>query len=274
MTATPIPRSLALTIYGDLDLTVIDEMPPGRTPIKTRWLPPDQRSVAFDALRKEIDAGRQAFVICPLVEGSESVLSRAATEEYERLRTEQFPDLADRIELLHGRMSGKKKDAAMQRFVSGEAAILVSTAVVEVGIDIPNATVMLIEGADRFGLAQLHQFRGRVGRGEHPSLCFLLADDPGPEAEERLSTVERTSDGFALAEADLELRGAGELFGTKQSGVPTLRIASLLDAPLIDATRREAEALLADDPELASAEHRELRLQVIRIAESVVDEMH
>jgi ATP-dependent DNA helicase RecG len=274
MTATPIPRSLALTIYGDLDLTVIDEMPPGRTPIKTRWLPPDQRSVAFDALRKEIDAGRQAFVICPLVEGSESVLSRAATEEYERLRTEEYPDLADRIELLHGRMSGKKKDAAMQRFASGEAAILVSTAVVEVGIDIPNATVMLIEGADRFGLAQLHQFRGRVGRGEHPSVCFLLADDPGPEAEERLSTVERTSDGFKLAEADLELRGAGELFGVKQSGVPTLRIASLLDAPLIDATRREAAALLEADPELALVEHRELRLQVIRIAESVVDEMH
>jgi ATP-dependent DNA helicase RecG len=274
MTATPIPRTLALTIYGDLDLTVIDEMPPGRTPITTRWLPPDQRSEAFDALRAEVDAGRQAFVICPLVEGSETVLSRAATEEYERLRTDQFPDLADRIELLHGRMSGKKKNEAMQRFASGEAAILVSTAVVEVGIDIPNATVMLIEGADRFGLAQLHQFRGRVGRGEHPSLCLLLADDPGPEAEERLSTVERTSDGFKLAEADLELRGAGELFGVKQSGVPTLRIASLLDAPLIDATRREAEALLADDPELASVEHRELRLQVIRIAESVVDEQH
>ncbi len=274
MTATPIPRTLALTIYGDLDLTVINEMPPGRTPITTRWLPPDQRGIAFDAAREEIDAGRQAFVICPLVEGSETVLSRAATEEYERLRTEQYPDLADRIELLHGRMSGKKKDAAMQRFASGEAAILVSTAVVEVGIDIPNATVMLIEGADRFGLAQLHQFRGRVGRGEHPSLCFLLADDPGPEAEERLSTVERTSDVFNLAEADLELRGAGELFGVKQSGVPTLRIASLLDAPLVDATRREAEALLAGDPELASVEHRELRLQVIRIAESVVDEQH
>ncbi len=274
MTATPIPRSLALTIYGDLDLTVIDEMPPGRTPITTRWLPPDQRAVAFDALRAEVDAGRQAFVICPLVEGSETVLSRAATEEYERLRTEQFPDLADRIELLHGRMSGKKKEAAMRRFASGEAAILVSTAVVEVGIDIPNATVMLIEGADRFGLAQLHQFRGRVGRGEHASLCFLLADDPGPEAEERLSTVERTSDGFALAEADLALRGAGELFGVRQSGVPTLRIASLLDAPLIAATRREAEALLAADPELASVEHRELRASVIRIAESVVDEQH
>ncbi len=274
MTATPIPRSLALTVYGDLDLTVIDEMPPGRTPITTHWLPPDQRDAAFETLREEVDAGRQAFVICPLVEGSDAVLSRAATEEFERLRTEQYPDLADRIELLHGRMSGRAKDAAMQRFASGEAAILVSTAVVEVGIDVPNATVMLIEGADRFGLAQLHQFRGRVGRGEHASICFLLADDPGPEAEERLSTVERTSDGFALAQADLELRGAGELFGTRQSGVPTLRIASLLDAKMIETTRREAEELLEADPELAAIEHRELRAQVIRIAELVVDEQH
>ncbi|MEE8338415.1 MAG: ATP-dependent DNA helicase RecG, partial [Dehalococcoidia bacterium] len=274
MTATPIPRSLALTIYGDLDLTVIDEMPPGRTPIVTRWLPPDARDQAFDALRAEVDAGRQAFVICPLVEGSEAVISRAATEEYERLCTEQYPDLADRIELLHGRMAGRTKGRVMQRFASGETAILVSTSVVEVGIDIPNATVMLIEGADRFGLAQLHQFRGRVGRGEHPSFCFLLADDPGPEAEERLSTVERTSDGFALAQADLELRGAGELYGTRQSGVPTLRVASLLDAQMIDATRREAETLLEEDPELASADHRELRAHVIRIAESVVDEVH
>ncbi len=274
MTATPIPRSLALTIYGDLELSVIDELPPGRTPIATRWLPPERREEAFAALRAEVDAGRQAFVICPLVEGSETVASRAATEEYERLRSEQYPDLADRIALLHGRMSGRDKVAAMASFVSGEAAILVSTAVVEVGIDVPNATVMLIEGADRFGLAQLHQFRGRVGRGEHPSLCFLLADDPSPEAEERLSTVERTTDGFKLAQADLELRGPGELYGTRQSGYAGLRIASLLDAPLIAATRREAETLLDADPELASREHRELRALAVRVAEGVVDEAH
>ena len=274
MTATPIPRSLALTVYGDLDLSVIDELPPGRTPIETRWLPPDRRREAFAALRAEVEAGRQAFVICPLVEGSDAVTSRAATAEYERLRSEQYPDLADRIALLHGRMSGRDKEAAMARFASGEAAILVSTAVVEVGIDVPNATVMLIEGADRFGLAQLHQFRGRVGRGEHPSLCFLLADDPTPEAEERLSTVERTTDGFELAQADLQLRGPGELYGTRQSGYSALRIASLLDAPLIDATRREAEALLDADPELASREHRELRALAVRVAEGVVDEAH
>ena len=274
MTATPIPRSLALTVFGDLDLTVIDELPPGRTPIETRWLPPDRRGEAFAALRAEVEAGRQAFVICPLVEGSEAVASRAATEEYERLRDEQFPDLADRIALLHGRMSGRAKEAAMAGFASGETAILVSTAVVEVGIDVPNATVMLIEGADRFGLAQLHQFRGRVGRGDHRSLCYLLADDPSAEAEERLSVVERTTDGFALAQADLELRGAGEIYGTRQSGAPSLRVASLLDAPLIDATRREAEALLDADPELVSRDHRELRALAVRVAADVVDEAH
>ena len=169
-------------------------------------------------MRREVEAGRQAFVICPLVEGSDTVASRAATEEYERLRTEEFPDLADRIALLHGRMAARDKDAVMQRFAANEVAILVSTAVVEVGIDVPNATVMAIEGADRFGLAQLHQFRGRIGRGAHASTCYLLADDPTPEAEERLSLVARTRDGFALAQADLELRGPGDTFGTRQSG--------------------------------------------------------
>ncbi len=274
MTATPIPRSLALTIYGDLDLTVIDELPPGRTPIETRWLPPTDRGEAFAALRAEVEAGRQGFVICPLVEGSDAVVSRAATEEYERLCAEQFPDLADRIALLHGRMSGRDKDAVMQRFARGEASILVSTAVVEVGIDVPNATVMLIEGADRFGLSQLHQFRGRVGRGEHPSTCYLLADDPSPEAQERLSLVARNRDGFALAQADLELRGPGELFGTRQAGTPSLRVASLLDARLIDTTRVEAEALLEADPELAAEPHAALRALVERAEAGLVAEAH
>ena len=191
MSATPIPRSIALRLYGDLDLSVIDELPPGRTPITTRWLPPIERGTAFAQVRAEVAAGRQAFVICPLVEGSKAVVSRAATEEYERLRREKLAPLADRIELLHGRMSAREKESVMQRFASGETAVLVSTAVVEVGIDVPNATVMVIEGADRFGLSQLHQFRGRVGRGAHPSVCFLLADDPSPEAEERLSLVAR-----------------------------------------------------------------------------------
>ncbi len=274
MTATPIPRSLALTLYGDLDISTIDEMPPGRTPIETRWLTPIERPAAFEHIRAEVAAGRQAFVICPLVEGSDAVISRAATEEYERLRHEQFPDLADRIALLHGRMSGRDKDAVMQRFASGEASVLVSTAVVEVGIDVPNATVMVIEGADRFGLSQLHQFRGRVGRGDHASTCFLLADDPSPEAEERLSLVARTSNGFELAQADLELRGPGELFGTRQSGIPSLRVASLLDGRLIEATRREAESLLDADPELAASDLGALRTLVERAEAGIVAEAH
>ena len=276
MSATPIPRSLALTLYGDLDLSVIDEMPPGRTPIETRYLTPIERGTAFAHMRREIDAGRQAFVICPLVEGSDAVQSRAATEEYERLRTEQFPDLglADRILLLHGRMASKEKDRVMRAFAAREGDILVSTAVVEVGIDVPNATVMVIEGSDRFGLAQLHQFRGRVGRGDHPATCYLLADDPTPEAEERLSIMERTRDGFELAEADLQLRGPGDLFGTAQSGAPTLRVASLLDVTLIDAARREAETLLDEDPGLASAEHRALRYAVAERATGAEGELH
>jgi ATP-dependent DNA helicase RecG len=274
MTATPIPRSLALTLYGDLDLTVIDEMPPGRTPIETRYLPPIQRREAFEHVRREIAAGRQAFVICPLVEGSDTVASRAATEEYERLRHEEFPELAGRIALLTGRMASKEKDAVMRSFATNEAAILVSTSVVEVGIDVPNATVMVIEGADRFGLAQLHQFRGRVGRGAHESFCYLLADEPSAEAEERLSVMERTSNGFELAQADLELRGPGELWGTAQSGAPSLRIASLLDTRLIEATRREAESLLAEDPDLARPEHQALRYAIAVRADGVVSEMH
>ncbi|MEX2229531.1 MAG: ATP-dependent DNA helicase RecG, partial [Dehalococcoidia bacterium] len=274
MTATPIPRSLALTIYGDLDLSVIDEMPPGRTPIETRFLTPIERGLAFARIREEVAAGRQAFVICPLVEGSESVASRAATEEVERLREHEFPELADRIALLHGRMSSKDKEAVMREFGSGEAAILVSTSVVEVGIDVPNATVMVIEGADRFGLAQIHQFRGRVGRGEHASYCYLLADEPTPEAEERLSVLERTRNGFEVAQADLELRGSGDLFGTQQSGATNLHIASLLDAPLIELTRREAEHLLDDDPRLAKPEHRALRYAIAERAAEVVAEHH
>jgi len=264
MTATPIPRSLALTVYGDLDLSVIDEMPPGRTPIETSWLPPERRDEAFERLRAELDAGRQAFVICPLVEGSEAIVSRAATEEYERIRREELPDRADRVTLLHGRLPTREKEAAMARFASGDAQVLVSTAVVEVGIDVPNATVMLIEGADRFGMAQLHQFRGRVGRGEHASWCYLLADDPTEEAAQRLGVVEGTNDGFALAQADLELRGPGEVYGLRQSGASSLHVAALLDAQLIDATRREAADLLDADPELDAPEHAGVRALATR----------
>ena len=253
MSATPIPRTLALTVYGDLDISVIDELPPGRQEIKTRWLSPRERERAYGFVRSQIERGRQAFIICPLIEESEKIETRAAVVEYERLQKEIFPDL--RLGLLHGRMKAREKEATMGQFYQGELDILVSTPVVEVGIDVPNATVMLIEGADRFGLAQLHQFRGRVGRGEHQSYCLLLADSPGSEAEERLKVIESTQDGFQLAEEDLKLRGPGEFFGTRQSGLPDLKVARLSDVAVLERARAEALEIFRRDPELAAPEH-------------------
>jgi ATP-dependent DNA helicase RecG len=272
MTATPIPRTLALTVYGDLDVSVIDEMPPGRQRIKTTWVGPDERTDAERFVREQAEAGRQAFVICPLVEESETLDVKAATAEYERLSRQVFPDL--RVELLHGRMSGKQKDAVMRRFRNGEADILVSTAVIEVGIDVPNATVMLIEGADRFGLAQLHQFRGRVGRGAEQSFCLLLSEEPSEEARRRLELMEETSDGFRLAEADMEMRGPGQFFGTRQSGLPGLKVARLTDVKLIELSREEATRLLDADPGLTQREHAALNRHVARLIDSIVDEEH
>jgi ATP-dependent DNA helicase RecG len=272
MTATPIPRSLYLTLYGDLDVSVIDELPPGRKPVETRWWPPEKRQTAYDFLRAEIDAGRQGFVICPLVEESDTLQAKAAVQEYERLRTEVYPDLT--LQLVHGRMSGKEKDAAMRAFREGEAQVLVSTAVVEVGIDVPNASVMLIEGADRFGLAQLHQFRGRVGRGADQSYCLLLAESPSFEAQQRLRLMEETTDGFRLAEADLQMRGPGEFFGTRQSGLPDFRVASLLDTRLIELARAEATRLLEEDPDLSQPEHAALAAIVATLFDEVTGEVH
>jgi len=261
MSATPIPRTLALTIYGDLDISTISEMPPGRKPIATRRLAPRERERAYQFLRSQVEQGHQAFIICPLVEESEKVEAPAAVEEHRRLAKEVFPDL--RVGLLHGRMSGQEKEGVMRRFVVGELDILVSTPVVEVGIDVANATVMLIEGADRFGLAQLHQFRGRVGRGEAPSYCLLLAESPTSKAEERLQAVERSQDGFALAEKDLEIRGPGEFFGLRQSGLPDLKLAKLSDVPLLEMARQEARRLFRMDPELSRPRHRLLRQRVL-----------
>jgi ATP-dependent DNA helicase RecG len=260
MTATPIPRTLALTVYGDLDLTVLDEMPPGRPPVKTHRLRPDQRQQAYDFLRKHVRSGRQAYVICPLVEESEAVAARAAVQEYERLCTDVFPDL--RLGLLHGRMTPSEKDSAMRAFRDGELDVLVSTAVVEVGIDVANATVMLVEGADRFGLAQLHQFRGRVRRSSEQPYCLLLSENPSEEAQERLRIMETTHDGFELAEEDLRMRGPGEYFGTRQSGLPDLKVARLTDVALIEQARAEARRLLDADPELAQPQHRALAARV------------
>lgn len=260
MTATPIPRTLTMTIYGDLDTSVIDELPPGRQDIRTRWITRNDREKAYRHIRKEVSKGRQAFVICPLVEESEKVDLPSAEEMYERLQHTVFPDL--RVALLHGRLLPREKDAVMAAFRDHAFDILVATAVVEVGVDIPNATTMMIEGAKRFGLAQLHQFRGRVGRGVHQSYCILVSDNDGETTAQRLGAMETTTDGFKLAEIDLQLRGPGEFFGTRQSGTPDLKIAQLADTRLLYAARLEAQRILADDPKLEREEHSLLRDKV------------
>ena len=270
MSATPIPRTLQLTFYGDLDISTIDELPPGRQEILTRYVKPDRREAAYGFISREIQAGRQAFIVCPLIEESEVIEAKAAADEHQRLSREVFPDL--KLGLLHGRMSAVEKDKVMRRFRDGETDILVTTAVVEVGIDVPNATVMLIEGADRFGLSQLHQFRGRVGRGEYKSYCILMSENPSQLAQERLSALERTRDGFQLAEVDLEMRGPGDFFGTRQSGLPSLRMAQLSDRDLLDMARQEATSIIEKDPELALEEHATLAAQVARFMERVSSE--
>jgi ATP-dependent DNA helicase RecG len=269
MSATPIPRSLALALYGDLDISVLDEMPPGRQTIRTRWLRPRERERAYAFVRGQVEQGRQAFIICPLVEESDKIEAKAAVEEHERLQKEIFPDL--RLGLLHGRMKGDEKESVMRAFYQNESNILVSTSVIEVGIDVPNSTVMLIEGANRFGLAQLHQFRGRVGRGEHQSYCILISDTTTADAEERLQALEQTNDGFLLAEKDLELRGPGEFFGRRQSGLPELRLASLMDMPMLQLAREEAQALFAQDPMLEQPKHKLLHDRVAHFWEAAGD---
>jgi ATP-dependent DNA helicase RecG len=260
MTATPIPRTLALTVYGDLDVSTLDEMPAGRKPIVTRWRHGAQRREAYQLVAQQVAEGRQAYIVCPLVEESEALEAKAATKEYERLKVEVFPDL--RLGLVHGQLRPADKDRVMRAFRDGQIDILVATSVVEVGVDVPNATIMLIEDADRFGLSQLHQFRGRVGRGEHQSYCYLLSQEAGAQASERLSVMESTTDGFALAEADLRLRGPGDFFGTRQSGLPELKVASLADAPLVAESRAQAEWLWRQDPYLRELEHAQLRERV------------
>lgn len=260
MTATPIPRTLALTIYGDLDISTIDELPPGRKEIITRWMRPVERERAYAFLRARVKESQQAFIICPLIEESEKVEAKAAVEEHRRLQEEVFPDL--RLGLLHGRMAADEKEAAMREFYDGATDILVCTPVVEVGIDVPNATVMLIEGADRFGLAQLHQFRGRVGRGEQQSHCLLLADSPSDTAIQRLRIIEHTNDGFKLADEDLAMRGPGEFFGTRQSGLPDLKVARLSDVKVLEEARAVAQQIWAGDPYLQSPQNRLLASRV------------
>ncbi|NOX62741.1 MAG: ATP-dependent DNA helicase RecG [Chloroflexi bacterium] len=270
MSATPIPRTLALTIYGDMDVSAIDELPPGRRPIKTYWVKPEMRNRVYKFIAEQVAEGRQAFIIYPLVEESEALEDvGAAVAEHKRLSEKVFPQL--RVALLHGRLTGKEKDAIMRAFAAGEYDILVSTAVVEVGIDVPNASVMLIENAERFGLAQLHQFRGRVGRGPHQSYCILISEPKSDQGMMRMRAMEKSQDGFELAEIDLRMRGPGEFFGTRQSGLPDLKLARLSDARLLELARREAETILAADPELAHPEHQLLAQQTAAFWSQEID---
>ena len=295
MSATPMPRSLALTVYGELDVSIIDEMPPGRPQIVTRYERPKRRSVVYDFVRLQVEYGRQAFMVVPFIEESEIKVGgpirdkggqsrltegeqerrtkfvRGAVNEYERLSKEVFPEL--RLGLLHGLMSLREKEEVMDKFQGGDLDILVSTPVVEVGIDVPNATVMVIDGADRFGLAQLHQFRGRVGRGRHKSYCILLADEPGKSALKRLKLIENFRDGFKLADKDLEIRGPGDYIGTRQSGIFDMKVAKLTDQETAKRSRSECENILRLDPALVKEQHRKLAKRLAEYEKTVIDEM-
>ena len=258
MSATPIPRSLALVLYGDLDMSVLDEVPPGRTRVETTLRYPRTRPQVYARVEEELEKGRQGYVVFPLIEESEKLALKSATREYDRLRTEVFQNR--RVGLLHGQLTGGEKEEAMRAFREGEIDVMVATSVVEVGIDVPNATFMVIEHADRFGLSQLHQLRGRVGRGSHESICILVAE-PGDQAAERLRVFCRTRDGFAIARADLQIRGQGDLFGAQQHGRdPILRFADLrTDESLLEPARKLARAIIDRDPEIASPANARIR---------------
>lgn len=264
MTATPIPRTLALTLYGDLDISVLDEMPPGRTPIVTRRVSDDRSDEVWDFVRKQAAAGHQAYVVYPVIEENEERELKAAIKMYKELSSRIFPDL--RVALLHGRLDPDEKDRVMRQFQKGEIKILVSTTVIEVGVDVPNATVMVVEHAERFGLAQLHQLRGRIGRGAAKSYCILMTGGKASEeGERRLDAMVRTNDGFQIAELDLELRGPGEFFGTRQAGIPSFRVANLIrDRELLEAAKREAAAVLSGPNAEISQQEINVALRQIR----------
>ncbi|MGI9049140.1 MAG: helicase-related protein, partial [Rubrobacteraceae bacterium] len=258
----PIPRTLSLTLYSDLEVSVIDELPPGRKPVETSIVEVGGREEAYEAVRAELLEGRQAYVICPLVEESEALEDvRAAEELYEELAEEVFPER--RVGLLHGRMKADEKRRVMAAFRSGEIEVLVATVVVEVGVDVPNASAIIIEGAERFGLSQLHQLRGRVCRGLHPPKCYLIGDPKTDDSRERLEALAKYQDGFKLSEVDLAIRGEGTLFGSRQSGMPDLRVAKLLrDIDILVEARRDAFALVAKDPTLKKPDNRPLRREI------------
>jgi len=269
LTATPIPRTLALTVHGDLDLSILDEMPPGRKRVKTFVVPSQKRTAGYQWIRQQAKAGNQAFVICPLIEKSEAESMRqvkAATREFETL-AEAMPDV--KVDLLHGKLSAKEKSRVMDSFKRGETQVLVSTPVVEVGIDVPNATVMVIEAAERFGLASLHQLRGRVGRGEKTSYCFLFTQEESPDVFQRLKSLEKIANGFELAELDLKRRGPGEIYGIKQHGLTELKVADLTDAEMLKIARDAAQDLLRIDPQLSS--HPNLDRELFRFSKALVE---
>ena len=273
MTATPIPRTLALILYGDLDISIIDELPPGRQPIETIAVYKDKRDKAYNSLvREEVEKGRQVYIVCPLVEESEAIEAKSAVELVEELRSEYFSDL--RLGLLHGKMKPSEKDEIMKSFKNRELDILVSTTVIEVGVNVPNATLMIIENAERFGLAQLHQLRGRVGRGKHKSYCILIYSSKSEVCSQRMGIMEETTDGFKISEKDLEIRGPGEFFGTRQHGLPELRVANIFKhMKILKLAQKEARYIISEDLKLQNYENKKLKQEVLKKFENRLEEI-
>lgn len=273
MTATPIPRTLALILYGDLDISIIDELPPGRQLIETLAVYKDKRDRAYNSLvRSEVEKGRQVYIVCPLVEESESIEAKAAVDLVEELKSEYFADL--RLGLLHGKMKPSEKDDIMKKFKNRELDILVSTTVIEVGVNVPNATLMIIENAERFGLAQLHQLRGRVGRGSHKSYCILIYSSKSEVCSQRMGIMEETTDGFKISEKDLEIRGPGEFFGTRQHGLPELKVANIFKhMKILKVAQQEARYMVGEDPKLVNYENKDLKKEVLKKFENRLKEI-
>lgn len=273
MTATPIPRTLALILYGDLDISIIDELPPGRQPIETIAVYKDKREKAYNSLiRSEVQKGRQVYIVCPLVEESEAIEAKAAVDLVEELKSEFFSDL--RLGLLHGKMKPSEKDETMKKFKNKELDILVSTTVIEVGVNVPNATLMIIENAERFGLAQLHQLRGRVGRGSHQSYCILIYSSKTEVCSKRMSIMEETTDGFKISEKDLEIRGPGEFFGTRQHGLPELKVANIFKhMKILKLAQQEARYIISEDPKLNNYENEKIKKEILKKFENRLEEI-